>query len=105
MVENFIRCYCELNQKNWDDLLLAAEFPYNSALTEDLGMTEFEEDLGWLPKAPVNLLHARESTLESANESKQRMVEIMRDVKFAHELSKARQSAYSARTTKPHTIR
>lgn len=32
--ENFIRCYCALNQKNWAELLLAAEFSYNSEITE-----------------------------------------------------------------------
>lgn len=102
MVENFLRCYCALNQRNWDTLLPAAEFAYNSSLSEDLGMTPFEVDLGWQPKSAVNLLQAKESSNESINQFKERMAEAFRDARFSHEVAKARQSAYSANKTQAH---
>lgn len=46
MVENYIRCYCSYHQNDWDKLLPAAQFVYNSAVSEDLGMSLFELDLG-----------------------------------------------------------
>eukprot|EP00737_Agarophyton_chilense_P003919 gb/GEZJ01004734.1/.p1 GENE.gb/GEZJ01004734.1/~~gb/GEZJ01004734.1/.p1 ORF type:complete len:294 (-),score=32.76 gb/GEZJ01004734.1/:75-956(-) len=46
MVENYLRCYCSYHQDDWDELLPAAEFAYNSAVSEDLGTTPFEMDLG-----------------------------------------------------------
>ena len=102
MVENFIRCYCALNQKNWDELLPAAECACNSAVTEYLGMSPFEVDFGWQPRSPVDLLQTKECFRESVNEFIYHMGEALWDATFAHELAKARQSAYSARKTHPH---
>lgn len=42
MVENYIRCYCSYHQDDWDVFLPAAEFAYNSAISDDLGMSPFE---------------------------------------------------------------
>ena len=42
MVENYLRCYCNFHQDNWDELLPSAEFAYNSSLSEDLGKSPFE---------------------------------------------------------------
>lgn len=38
MFKNYLRCYCNYKQDNCDELLPSAEFSYNSALREDLGM-------------------------------------------------------------------
>ena len=46
MIENYLRFYCLYHQNDWDDLLPAAEFAYNSAVSEDLGVSPFELDLG-----------------------------------------------------------
>lgn len=46
MLEIYIQCYCALNQRNWDKLLPAAGFAYNSPVFEDLGMSQFEVDIG-----------------------------------------------------------
>lgn len=56
MVQNYQRCYCDYHQIDWDELLLEAEFVYNSAISEDFGMSAFEFDLGWDPRSPLNLL-------------------------------------------------
>lgn len=46
MAENYLRCFCNYQQDNWDELLPSAEFAHNSAVTEDLGVCPFEMDLG-----------------------------------------------------------
>ncbi len=56
MVQNYLRCYCNYHQNDWDELLPGAEFSYNSSLSEDLGMTPFEVDLGWNSKSPLDLV-------------------------------------------------
>eukprot|EP00171_Calliarthron_tuberculosum_P007413 IDg7413t1 len=61
MVENFLRCYCSYLQRDWDELLIAAEFAYNSAHVESLGTTPFELDLGWKPKSPLDCLAGPDS--------------------------------------------
>ncbi len=48
-VEHYDRCYCNYHQDDWDELLPGAEFAYNTAMIEDLGMTPFEVDLDWNP--------------------------------------------------------
>lgn len=68
-------------------------------------MTPFEADLSWLPKAPVDMLKVRDWTVESVNEFRQILGEITRDAKFAHECSKAIQSAYVPRRTQPHSYK
>ena len=45
MFEHYLRCYCSCHQNNWDELLPAAEFAYNSAKSEDLWISPFEMDL------------------------------------------------------------
>jgi hypothetical protein len=49
MLENYLRCYCSYRQDDWAECLPSAEFAYNSALSEDLGISLFEVDLGWFP--------------------------------------------------------
>lgn len=96
MVENYIRCYCALNQRNWDELLPSAEFAYNSAVSADLGLSPFEVDMGWKPKSLLDIIRKEASHNETVNEFKGRLEEVLQDAQFSHELAKARQSAYSA---------
>ena len=56
MVQKYLCCYCNYNQDNWDELLPAAEFAYNSAVTEDFGISPFEMDLGWKLKSQLELI-------------------------------------------------
>ena len=46
MVENYLRCYCFLRQDDWNLLLPAAEFAYNSSESKDLSAFPLEIDLG-----------------------------------------------------------
>jgi hypothetical protein len=54
-IENYLRCYCCYRQNDWDELLPHTEFAYNSAVSEELGMSPFESDLGWVLLAPALL--------------------------------------------------
>lgn len=49
---NYLRCYCALNQKDWDSLLASAESAFNSSKLDATGFTTVELDLGWNPIPP-----------------------------------------------------
>lgn len=53
MVENYLRCFCNHSQRDWETLLPTAEFAYNSAKVQHLGMCPFELDFGWIPRSPL----------------------------------------------------
>ena len=102
MVENYIRCYCSYHQNDWDELLPAAEFAYNSAITEDLGMSPFEMDLGYLPKSPLDTLHGNIEKNEKIEDFKSHLKESLKDAVYAHRITKASQSARASLKYKPH---
>lgn len=64
----------------------AAEFAYNSAVSEDLAMSPFELDLGWCSKSPPDILTDKNHENESAQEFKQTMKEILNDPMSAQEI-------------------
>ena len=70
MVENDLRCYCSYNQNDWDNLLPAAEFAYNSAVSEDLGTSPFELDIGWKPKSALEFILCHGSLVQNVEEKK-----------------------------------
>jgi hypothetical protein len=70
MLENYLRCYCSYRQDDWAELLPSAEFAYNSALSEDLGVSPFEVDLGWCPRSPLDMLSGSRSSLERVEDFK-----------------------------------
>jgi len=94
MVENYLRCYCSYHQDDWDELLPSAEFAYNSSVSEDLSISPFELDLGWVPKSPLDLISRKDSPNETVEEFKSRLKGSLEDARFAHQVAKARQSAY-----------
>jgi len=96
MVENFLQCYCSYRQDDWDALLPAAEFAYNSAVSTDLGCSPFEMDLGWCPRNALDMFRKPESNNETVNYFKARLKGALEDTRFSHQVAKARQSAYSA---------
>ena len=96
MVENYLRCYCSLRQDDWDLLLPAAEFAYNSSESRDLSASPFEIDLGWKPKSPIDALCKNDVPIESVNEFKTQLRAALEDAQFAHELAKARNIAQTS---------
>ena len=69
MIESYLRWYCSYHQNDRDDLLPAAEFAYNSAVYEDLGMSPFELDLGWNPKSALEVLNRPETPVKEVEDS------------------------------------
>ena len=93
MVENYIRCFCSFEQTDWDVLLPSAEFAYNSAVSEDIGLSPFEVNLGWKPKAPLDTLFQSIVPLEALSDFRDRLQAVADDAMYAHQLAKARQTA------------
>ena len=55
-IEDYIRCYCSSKQSEWYLKLPLCEFAYNSRLHESIGMSPFEADLGYIPRAPIDVI-------------------------------------------------
>ena len=105
MVENYIRCYCSYHQNDWDELLPAAEFAYNSAVTEDLSMSPFEMDLGYLPKSPLDTLYGSTEKNEKIEDFKSQLKESLKNAVYPHRITKAGQSARASLKYKPHSYK
>lgn len=102
MIGNYLRCYCAFHQTNWDTLLTSAEFAYNSAKIESLGMSPFEADLGWKPRAPLDIISSRDDEhLPTVTEFRKHLEATFRSATFAHRLAQARQSAYNSKKYSP----
>ena len=93
MIENYLRCYCSYHQNDWDELLPAAEFAYNAAVSDDLGVASFEADLGCVPKSPLDFISGSEVSVDSVEELKQKLKSSLDDAQFSYNVSKARQAA------------
>ena len=96
MVENYLRCYCSYHQNEWDELLPAAEFSYNSEVADDLGMSPFELDLRWTPKSPLNTLSGKEIRAQNVEEFNEKLKASLEDAQYSYKIAKASQSTYSS---------
>lgn len=106
LIENYIRCYCGYRQNDWDDMLPAAEFAYNSAVSDELQASPFEVDLGWVPKSPLAQLGSvLETPIASVNELKGRLAAALNDARFAHQVSKAKNASYASQRMKEPSYR
>lgn len=102
MISNYLRCYCAHNQRDWDELLTSAEFAYNSALVESMGMTPFEADIGWNPRSPLDMLSRRSDlSNQRVDDMKKRLSASFEDAKFAQLLAQSRQAAYNGKKYQP----
>jgi hypothetical protein len=96
-VEDYLRNYVHANQENWAELLSTAEFSYNSRIHESIGMSPFEADLGYVPRAIPdriydNLVGTKASTDILALGRKQQ--EIMEQLKSNLSKAQARMQKY-----------
>lgn len=49
---------------------MSAEFTNNSSISEDLGMSPFEVDLGYVPRTPLDMVSEKSISLESTDDFK-----------------------------------
>lgn len=103
MIENYLRCFCDHKQRNWDELLTAVVFSYNSGHVENMNMLPFELDLGWQPKYHLELLSGLDSSVESIYSLKAGLHLAAQDENFAQMLVQSRQVAYNKKTYSPPT--
>lgn len=102
MVGNYLRCYCSFKQNDWDSLLTSAEFAYNSAVVESMGMSPFEADLGWKITSPLDsvALHS-DNSIQTVTEFRTRLEESFKSASFAHRLAQSRQAVYNCKCYSP----
>jgi hypothetical protein len=96
MIEIYLSCYWCYRQNDWDELLPYAEFAYNSYVSEELGSSPFEIDLGWVPKSPLELISAKPSRVQGAEDFKTELQDALHDAQFSYKVARARQAAYSS---------
>ena len=102
MIENYLRCFCTYEQDNWAELLPAAEFAYNSAISDELGMSPFEMDLGWKPKSPLDFLSRKQSAVQSVEDFKETLRTSLKYAQFAFQVARSRHISTTAGESQPH---
>ena len=65
-------------------------------MSEDLGMSPFEMDLGWTPKSPLEMLSGKEVPVQNVEEFKEKLKVSLEDGQYSYKIAKASQSAYSS---------
>lgn len=88
MVENVLRCFCNHNQTNWDEVLTAAGFAYNSPYIAHLHISPFELSLSWKLKSPLDLICSPNSSVESFNDLRNRLSAASLDARLHNVLRK-----------------
>ena len=68
---------------------LEVEFAYNSAVSEDLGISPFEMDLGWTPKFPLDMLSGEKVPVQNVEEFKKKPKDSLEDGHYPYKIVKA----------------
>jgi hypothetical protein len=61
IVERYLRTFAAGNERNWAKLLPLAEFAYNASKHKATEMAQFEADLGYVPRMPLDVIAATTS--------------------------------------------
>ena len=101
MVENYLRCFVSYHQNDLDELLASAEFAYSSSVSENLGCSPFELDLGWNPKSVLDFISGSEIDVQSVDDLRKQLKFSLEDAQFSHKLVKSKQAAESSTKYKP----
>lgn len=72
-MEQYLRCYCEWQQDDWAELLLTAEFAYNSMKHTSSGLAPYEALYGYLPQVDVQLSEPKTQSIPEAKKRVQEM--------------------------------
>lgn len=105
MLENFLRRFCTYQLLNWDELLSAADYAYNSSVVEGTGYSPFELDLGWQPKFSLDVLSSNKSNNDSVETLRCKLSFGAQDAYFAHKVAQAFYISYNQGRYRPLTYR
>lgn len=72
----------------------AAEFAYNSSVSEDLDMSPFEVDLAWRPRHPLSVITGT-TPVQAVDDFIEGLKGAFEDARYSHTLAKAKQSMES----------
>lgn len=97
MIENYLGFCVSCHQEEWDDFLPGAEFEYNSAMTEYLGMSLLEIDMDCNPKSSFHVVFGAEISAECIEAFSKSLKRSIEDTQYSYMISKARQSAQSSK--------
>lgn len=84
----------------WDLILTTAEYSYNNSSGEETGMTQFELDIGWKRRIPLDMVTAGDKddtvdeNLNGILDIKSRLEGIFKYSLIAQDFSKSKQVAY-----------
>jgi hypothetical protein len=79
-LEQILRSYVTIDQKNWDKLLTAAEFAYNNSIQASTNMSPFKIDTGQVPRtAQLQQAYAEAPVAEDMVKTVQNCVKIAQD--------------------------
>ena len=96
IVENYLHFYCNFAHNEWDTLLPAADFIYNSMQTADLGLSICEVDLWWQPRSLADWLHAVMEDAPTMKKFRKRLKVTLKDSLAAHEVTNDIQASEAA---------
>lgn len=92
MVEKNIRCYCSYHQDDWDELLPAVKFAYSSCISDDLSVSLFEVDLGWVPRALLDLISGNEVAAQNLEDFKAKLKTSLEYIQLSYKPGKAQKA-------------
>ena len=71
------------------------------AVSDELGMSLFEMDLGWKPKSPLDLFSGKQCEIQSVEDFNTSLKASLKDAQFAYKVARARHIAYTAGKSQP----
>ncbi len=98
---DFLRSYCDLYAKNWDELLVPLQMAYNDSYSSSTKHTPFELDHGYHPHTPKSLLAPEPSQPTTASQLLNRLASSRQIATYCLRTAQTRQERYANRTRKP----
>lgn len=96
VIEAYLRCYINLQQDNWVEMLPQAQLQYNSSVTESTGVTPFYANYGFTPEAyrpPRDGPNADNARILAED-----MIQLQEELKSQLEFIRERMKKYADRT-------
>jgi transposase InsO family protein len=108
ILENYLRCYTDLEQMNWAKLLSSAEFAYNNSRSSSTKITPFMALYGYNPELRIDI-SAEDSTTKGETPAARDRIEKLQELrnKLREELfnSQERQAKYYNQKHQPRLFK